>query len=199
MYFNGVLKFLTRHKILKYTFMNKNPRYFEYSIGEFTYGDPEVKNWNNQATLVIGKFCSISGNVTIFLGGEHRYDWVTTFPFNIFFKEFSYIKGHPATKGNVIIGNDVWIGAHALILSGVKIGDGAVIGARSVVTKDVEPYAIVAGNPARIIGMRFDQETINSLLKIKWWDWDLQRIKNNIPFLLSNELKKFIEENFASK
>ncbi len=198
MHFNDVLKFLAKHRILKYTFMNKDPRYSKYSIGKFTYGDPEVRYGQEQATLTIGKFCSIADNVIIFLGGDHRQDWVTTFPFNWFLKEFSYIKGGAATKGNVIIGNDVWIGTHVLILSGVKIGDGAVVGASSVVTKDVDPYAIVAGNPARTIGMRFDQETISHLLKIKWWDWDIQRIKDNIPFLLSDKLKKFIDKNLVS-
>jgi len=198
MHFNDVLKFLAKHRILKYTFMNEDPRYSEYSIGKFTYGDPEVRYGFEQATFTIGKFCSIADNVIIFLGGDHRQDWITTFPFDVFFKEFSCIKGGAATKGNVIIGNDVWIGTHVLILSGVKIGDGAVVGARSVVTKDVDPYAIVAGNPARTIGMRFDQETISHLLKIKWWDWDLQRIKDNIPFLLSDKLKKFIDKNLVS-
>ena len=96
------------------------------------------------------------------------------------------------------IGNDVWIGMNAMILSGVKIGDGAVVGAGSVVTKDVEPYAVVAGNPAREIRKRFDDQTISELLKANWWDWDIQKIRENVPYLLSNNVKKFLQNTSPS-
>lgn len=95
----------------------------------------------------------------------------------------------------MVIGNDVWIGVNACVLSGVRIGDGAVVGACSVVTRDVPPYAIVAGNPARLVRKRFDDETIEELLKIKWWDWDIERIKENLPLLLSENVKDFAEKN----
>lgn len=98
------------------------------------------------------------------LSGNHCHDWVTTFPFNVLFEDFKHILGHPATKGNVIIGNNVWIGLVVIMLSGVNID------AHSVITKDVRPYSIVTGNPSRVVKMRFSDEVIKSLLKIKWWD-----------------------------
>jgi acetyltransferase-like isoleucine patch superfamily enzyme len=180
--------------------LSLNPKLQRYSIGRFSYGDPEPSviddPYNPQATLRIGNFCSIAANVTILLGDEHRMDWVTTYPFNMVLNEFGKMKGQSRTKGSVIIGNDVWIGMNAFILSGVSIADGAVIGACSVVTKNVEPYTIVAGNPARIIGKRFDQETINKLLRIKWWDWSIERIKTNMPLLLSDRIEEFLEKNY---
>jgi len=142
--------------------LSLNPKLSKYSIGRFSYSysvPDVVEGTPNLATLRIGSFCSIANNVTIFLDGEHRTDWVTTYPFNLILDDFKSIKGHPKTKGSVIIGNDVWIGMNAMILSGVTIGDGAVIWANSVVSKDVAPYTIVAGNPARVIRQRFDQET----------------------------------------
>ena len=155
-----------------------------------------VDKYNPHATLRIGSFCGIGPNVTILLGLEHRPDWVTIYPFNRFLSEYIDLKGNPATKGPVVIGNDVWIGMNSFILSGVTIGDGAVIGACSVVTRNVGPYTIVAGNPAKVIRKRFDQETIDKLLKIKWWDWNIERIKENMPLLLSNKLEEFIEKNY---
>jgi acetyltransferase-like isoleucine patch superfamily enzyme len=181
----------------KSIFMDTNPKYYRYSIGRFSYGYPNVMNDETRTKLTIGSFCSIAGGVNILLGSGHRTNWTTTFPFNPLFKEFQQLPGQPSTKGDVIIGNDVWIGLNAMILSGVKIGDGAVIGACSVVAKNVPPYAIVAGNPAKIIRMRFDNETIDSLLRIAWWNWDLQRIKQNMPLLLSNDVKAFIDKNIT--
>lgn len=174
--------------------MSENPRYESYSIGKFSYGEPNII-WGGEATCKIGNFCSIASGVTIMLGGEHRPDWVTTYPFNAILAEFHTITGHPATKGDVNIGNDVWIGVNALIMSGVCIGDGAVIGANSVVARDVEPYSIVAGNPARLIRKRFDQATTDALLKLQWWNWDTQKIKENVPLMLSNRISEFIERH----
>ena len=180
--------------------LSLNPKLSRYSIGKFSYGDPApiviADSRNPQATLKIGNFCSISANVTILLGSEHRPDWVTTYPFNYVLDEFKEIKGNAITKGSVTIGNDVWIGMNAFIRDGVSIADGAIIGAYGVVTKDVEPYAIVAGNPARVIRKRFDQETIDKLLRIKWWDWDIERVKENMPLLLSNRVQDFLEKNY---
>lgn len=135
------------------------------SIGRFTYGfgSSHILEWGEGASLTIGAFCSIAKGVTFLLGGEHAGDWISTFPFgHKYGKEMGVlpVSGHPKSKGGISIGNDVWIGHGALILSGVDIGDGAIIGAGTVVVRDVSPYAIEAGNPAREIRKRFDEETI---------------------------------------
>jgi acetyltransferase-like isoleucine patch superfamily enzyme len=111
------------------------------------------------------------------LGGNHRTDWITTYPFTVIYKEFNGISGHPKREKEIIIGNDVWIGQDAFILPGANIGDGAVIGARALVSKSVEPYSIFVGNPGETIRKRFDEKTIERLLEIKWWDWDIEKIK----------------------
>lgn len=170
----------------------------QYDIGEYSYGCPIVRRWDDKTNLHIGKFCSIADNVTIMLGGNHRTDWVTTYPFNVLSEPFPQaegITGHPATKGDVWIGNDVWIGSGATILSGVHIGDGAVVGAQAVVTKDVEPYAIVTGNPARMVKKRFDDDSIKALLEIQWWNWSVEKINAEMRFLCNNEIGVFIERH----
>lgn len=166
----------------------------QYGIGRGTYSaNLRVLRQKDGATLKIGAFCSIADGVEIFLGGEHRTDWVTTYPFNVIWESAKHIKGHPKTKGNVDIGNDVWIGSGALIFSGVQIADGAVIGARAVVTKDVPPYAIVTGNPAKVVKKRFDEETILRLLNLKWWNWDDTRISRALPMMLNDNIHTFLE------
>jgi acetyltransferase-like isoleucine patch superfamily enzyme len=165
------------------------------TVGQYTYGYVKVNYWQEDYRLSIGNFCSIAEGVEIFLGGNHRVDWLSTYPFpsqTSYFPEARNIKGHPATKGNVVIGNDVWIGKGSMIMSGVTIGDGAVIGARSVITSDIEPYSIVAGNPARLIRKRFDTEIIQNLLKIKWWDWPIGKIKKNVHLLCSNDIAQLL-------
>ena len=168
--------------------------YPQYEIGKYTYGKPRIYSWREGATFRIGAFCSIASDVKIYLGGEHRTDWVTTYPFNYFWESAKQIKGHPKTKGDVTIGNDVWIGAGAVIISGVTIGDGAVIGNNAVITKDVPPYAVAAGNPAVIVKERFDKKTIHGLLKIKWWEWEDSKIQENIPLLLDNNIDEFLKK-----
>ncbi len=175
-------------------FTNRDKAYAGFDIGDWTYGKPLISRWNDQTKLVIGKFCSIADGVKILLGGEHRTDWVTTYPFTVLAEAGKRFTGHPATKGDVSIGNDVWIGAHAIILSGITIQDGAVIGAGSVVCKDVAPYAIVAGNPARQIRLRFDETTIKALVRIAWWNWPLPKIEEALPFLLSGDVQAFIHK-----
>jgi chloramphenicol O-acetyltransferase type B len=165
-------------------------------IGKHTYmAQPKVK-WN-MANLKIGNFCSIASNVTIYLGGDHRTDWVSTFPFghihqNIF-NTFNGV-GHPKTNGDVVIGNDVWIGDNVTIMSGIKIGDGAVIACNSHIVKNVEPYSIVGGNPAKLIKYRFTEKQIKQLLRIKWWDWDDEKINKIVPLLCNNNIDLFINE-----
>ena len=173
-------------------FMAENKRYAAYEIGEGTYGRPDITFYDAGATLKIGSYSSIGPGVTILLGGEHHLDWVTTYPFSLLFDEARSLPGYPHTKGDVVIGSDVWIGHEALVLSGVTIGDGAVIAARSVVTKDVEPYSIVAGNPSRHLKFRFPESTIQSLLKIAWWNWPPEQVKAARPFLQSGDVDGFI-------
>lgn len=159
-----------------------------YEVGRGTYGNPEILHWGEPSTLKVGNFCSIAGGVTIFLGGNHRIDWITTYPFSVFRENAQHIKGHPASRGDVIIGHDVWIGANAVILSGVRIGNGAVIGASAVVTHDVPPYGVVAGNPAKIVKMRFNEKDIKILQSLEWWNWSDPKIDAAMPLLLNGDI-----------
>lgn len=151
----------------------------------------------NQDKLIIGKFCSIAcGAKFIFTSANHTLKSLSTYPFPLFFEEWGLNKNDITdawdNKGDIIIGNDVWIGYEAIIMQGVKIGDGAVIGTRSVVTKDVPPYTIVGGTPAKTIRKRFSDAIISDLLKIEWWNWSKERICQNISAIKSgciNELR----------
>lgn len=163
-----------------------------YSVGLNSYGCPAIFEWGEGAALKVGAFCSIGPNVTVFLGGEHRTDWVSTYPFNQFWSEAAEVTGHPFTRGDVVIGNNVWIGFGATIMSGVTIGDGAVIGAQAVIAKDVEPYAIVAGNPAKMIRKRFSDETIRKLQEAAWWDWPERELRNIATLLMSGNIEEFL-------
>lgn len=164
-------------------------------VGRFTYGTPNFRIWASNERIKIGAFCSIADDVTIFGGGEHRSDWVSTFPLRIAFGHaLAERDGHPASKGPTCIGNDVWIGHGAVILSGVVIGDGAIIGAGSVVSRNVPPYAIVAGNPARFIRSRFSDVQIEALLEIAWWSWPVELIEDFVPILCDNNVALFIDK-----
>jgi acetyltransferase-like isoleucine patch superfamily enzyme len=166
-------------------------------IGKFTYGFDQIKFWyfGEGKSITIGNFCSIAPNVNIFLGGNHRTDWITTYPFGHVYPDDlggESIKGHPSSNGNVIIGNDVWVGFSATIMSGITVGDGAVISANSVVTRDVNPYEVVGGNPAKFIKKRFDKDIVDLLLKLRWWDLSLEVIKEIAPQLCTPPNKKFL-------
>ncbi len=155
-------------------------------VGEYTYGDPDVIHWDALTKLYIGNYCSIAKGVTFLLGGGHNTKRVTTYPFESFPDIWNYCpkdKTHPISNGDIVVGSDVWIGQEVIILSGVTVGHGAVIGTRSVVTKDVEPYSIVAGNPARVIKKRFDETIVNKLLIEAWWNWPIEKIKSNMDYL----------------
>lgn len=168
------------------------------TVGKYTYGAQAIHvfQWGEGATLSIGAFCSVAQGVQVFLGGNHRTDWVTTYPFgHIHQQQFNTFsgKGHPITNGNVNIGNDVWIGTQAAIMSGVSIGNGAVIAAHAMVTKDVPPYAIVGGNPAKVLRYRFDESTISSLEELAWWNLPDDQINKIVPYLCSDDISKAIE------
>jgi chloramphenicol O-acetyltransferase type B len=163
-----------------------------YAIGRHTYGPLRVRDDGDGSTLSIGSFTSIAEGVSVFTGGEHRPDWVTTYPFNVLWDSARHHTGHPHSKGDVHIGNDVWLGAECLILSGVTVGDGAVVGARAVVRQDVPPYAVVVGSPARVVKKRFDDEQIAALLRIRWWNWSDAEIDLAMPYLLAPDIDSFI-------
>lgn len=180
-------------------FMAENPRFAAHRIGRGSFGRPTVLSWRDGTALEIGSYCSIADSATIILGGEHRTDWVTTYPFSHFFPEARGFKGHPRTKGDVVVGSDVWIGYEALILSGVRVGNGAVVAARSVVTRSVEPYSIVAGNPARHVRFRFDERAVKALEEIAWWDWPSEKIREAWPLLLADDAQAFIDAYGAGR
>lgn len=166
--------------------------YEKYQIGIGTYGIPHVHDWDEGTTLEIGAYTSIADDVHIFLGGHHRCDWISQYPFPVFVEEAAHIRDYGGTRGNVIIGNDVWLASGCSILSGVSIGDGAVVAARAVVTRDVEPYAVVAGNPASLIRYRFEREIREALQKIAWWHWPEAEIRQICKLLCSNDLRGFL-------
>jgi acetyltransferase-like isoleucine patch superfamily enzyme len=165
-----------------------------HKIGRWTYGNPTVWSYDDGTRLEIGSFCSISDRVTILLGGEHRLDWVTTYPFNVVWPRRPAIPGHPRSKGDVLIGHDVWVCYGATILSGVTIGTGAVVGACSVVTSNIPPYAIAAGNPARVIRYRFPEATIQRLLRSTWWNLPDDLLEKHFASMLSSRVDDFLRE-----
>jgi len=143
--------------------------------------------------LIVGSFCSIgSGAAFIMCGNQgHRHDWISTFPFYWMSEvpAFAEAENGYLPAGDTVIGNDVWIGSEAMIMPGVKIGDGAIIGTRALVTRDVEPYAVVGGNPARTIRKRFDDDRIGLLLDMRWWDWSDDQLKAAMPILTSGDIE----------
>ena len=176
-------------------FMKDGPLGEQFSIGEFTYGAPEIRNPDSKTRLTIGRYCSFAAQVNIILGGEHRLDMVTTYPFPVIddpWPETRDITGMTGSKGDITIGNDVWVGHGATILSGVTIGDGAVVGAGSLVCRNVEPYAIIGGNPAKVIRMRFDEQTISRLLKLSWWNWPAEKVRANVHLLCSPDVEALL-------
>jgi acetyltransferase-like isoleucine patch superfamily enzyme len=166
-----------------------------FDIGDFSYGRPKVRFPDSGAKLAIGRYCSIADGVEILLGGNHHTDFVTTYPFSELRGLWPEAAAHPNTdagKGDVSIGHDVWLGSQCMILSGVTIGSGAVVAARAIVTKDVPPYAIVGGNPAKVIRMRFEAATVARLLASRWWDLPRERVAGLIPLLQAADMEGFL-------
>jgi acetyltransferase-like isoleucine patch superfamily enzyme len=178
-------------------------------FGRHSYGQPTVLVKGGSSGVEIGNFCSIASGVKFLDGGnQHRIDRVSTFPLSLVYEEsFGGMKSEEDNaenniiclreRGKTIVGSDVWIGESSYILPGITIGDGAVIGTKSVVTKDVPPYAIVGGNPAKLIRYRFNEEVIEKFLKIKWWDWPDEKILENKKYFDNVTLftNKFYNEN----
>tara|TARA_R110002126_G_scaffold124451_1_gene266405 strand:+ start:20938 stop:21561 length:624 start_codon:yes stop_codon:yes gene_type:complete len=176
-------------------------------VGDYTYYDDfeNVENFEKNVKyhfdftgdkLIIGKFCMIASDVKFIMNGaNHLTDAMSTYPFAVFGNGWEHAmdgKTYPQ-KGNITIGNDVWIGYNATIMAGVTIGDGAIIATNATVTKDVAPYSIVGGNPAKEIRKRFSEDVIAKLLALKWWNWDIEKITKNVQHLTDNKIEKFIE------
>jgi virginiamycin A acetyltransferase len=186
---------------LKNVVTNPNIIVGEYTMYNDFVSDPRAFEKNNvlyhypvnKDRLMIGKFCSIAcGAKFLLTSANHTARSLSTYPFPIFFEEWELDKKDIASawdnKGDIVIGSDVWIGYEAVILSGVRIGDGAVVGARAVVTKDVPPYTVVGGVPAKEIRKRFDNDTVEKLLRLRWWDWPYERIKAALPQIMSGDI-----------
>lgn len=172
--------------------MQFEQRYPDFVLGKHSYGVPVVHDWQDGTTLKVGAYCSIADNVQIFLGGNHRSDWVSTYPFPAFFDEARHISGYARSRGDVVIGNDVWLCTDCTILSGVTIGHGAVIGSGAVVRRDVEPYAIMVGNPAQVAGWRFSETQRQALLEAAWWDWPEDEVRSIVDKLCSEDIEAFL-------
>jgi virginiamycin A acetyltransferase len=172
-------------------------------IGDYTYYDDPDNSEDFERNvlyhypflgdkLVIGRFCAIARRVKFIMNGAfHKMSGLSTYPFSIFGSGWEKVLPGPGElpyKGDTVIGNDVWLGYDALIMAGVRIGDGAIIGARSVVVKDVAPYEIVGGNPARPVRKRFDDATIEKLLTIRWWEWNAEKITRNLPAIVAGDI-----------
>ena len=193
----------TQTVYLKHVITDANIEVGDYTMYNDFVNDPRDFQKNNvlyhypinRDRLVIGKFCSIAcGAKFIFTSANHKLGSLSTYPFPLFFEEWELDKSNVTdawdNKGDIVIGNDVWIGYEAVIMTGVTIGDGAIVGTRAVVTKDVPPYTIVGGVPAKPIRKRVADEVIARLLEIKWWDWSDEKSKENISAIQSGNIKE---------
>jgi chloramphenicol O-acetyltransferase type B len=164
------------------------------NVGVGTYGADQiaVHDWGQGTTLTIGNYCSLAPNLRVLLGGNHRSNRVTTFPFQILYNFGTENDTDGYSNGDVVIKNDVWIGYGVTIMSGVTIGNGAIVAANSHVFKDVAPYSIVGGNPAKHITFRFTPTQISQLEEIAWWDWPVHKIQEYANLLLRTDIDEFI-------
>jgi virginiamycin A acetyltransferase len=160
------------------------------NIGRGTYfADGKPTTREQLSSLTIGNFCSVAHLVIFDCGFQHAIANISQYPFNKAFPECYHLSGHPLSKGDINIGHDVWIGERAIIMSGVTIGNGAVVGANAVVTKSIPDYGIAVGVPARTIKYRFELDEIHMLNQIKWWDWSDSKIKSAAKYLMSNDIQ----------
>ena len=176
--------------------LEKLARAYGFSIGAYSYGRPKVRFAESGRRLTIGRYCSIADKVEILLGGDHRLDWASTYPFAAMrglWPEADAPADYHASRGDVSIGHDVWLGSGCMILSGVTVGHGAVVAARAVVARDVPPYAVVAGNPARVVRIRFDEATVAALVACAWWDLPHAAVARLVPLLQSGRIPELIE------
>lgn len=165
------------------------------NIGEYTYGIPKILHFSGSIELEIGRFCCISDDVKFIFGGQHHYEHISQYALiPQMQKVFDNVDYEDKPSKPIKIGNDVWIGYNVTILNGVTIGDGAVLGTNTTIAKDIPPYSIVIGNPAIIIKYRFSEVQINALERIKWWNWDIEKIKRNLPLIMSENVEKFISK-----
>ncbi|MFJ9989319.1 CatB-related O-acetyltransferase [Pseudomonas putida] len=167
-------------------------RYPRYSVGVGSYGVPEVTEFGEDSVLRIGSYSSIAAGVQILLGGEHRADWVSSYPFPAMVDGLEDITDYDRSKGDVVIGSDCWICTNAVILSGVTIGHGAIVAAGAMVTRDVPPFAVVGGNPCKFIRWRFEEPVREALLEAAWWDWPMEEVKQVARMLSSADLDAFL-------
>ena len=173
-----------------------------FNSNKGTYFDRHINiiSWSDDYKVNVGKYCSIGRECNFFLHANHRPDWVTTSsmllgPVSKEISDMHFRLGHPSCKGDINIKNDVWIGANATVMSGVTINNGAVIAAGAIVAKDIPPYAIVVGNPGKIIKYRFTEEQIKDLLEMEWWNWGESKIRNNALLMWSDDIDGFINNN----
>ena len=184
---------------IKNTIINPN-----ITIGDYTYYDDleDSENFERNVLyhfpfigdkLIIGKFCALATGVKFIMNGaNHKISGFSTYPFQVFGNGWEKVTPQPGelpNKGDTVIGNDVWIGYEAVIMPGVEIGDGAIIASKSVVTKNVLPYSVVGGNPAKVIKKRFADDVIDSLLKITWWNWDIEKITRNLEKIVGGDIE----------
>lgn len=183
--------------------------YFSYKKGEYlfwrskkyikswgvgTYGLPAINCYDKLSRLSVGSYCSIASEVSLLLGANHKSGLVTTYPIDRIDKTKN--TADASDLGNIVIGNDVWVGYRATIIGEVNIGDGAIIGAGALVVDNVPPYAVVGGVPAKIIKYRFEKDMIEKLLKIKWWDWEESKVKDNFNDIYTDDIQGFINKYF---
>lgn len=180
--------------VANFFYLNKHINHPQVTVGDYTYGSLIIKLITPGCRINIGKFSSFGTDTTIYMGGEHNTKTVSSYPFAKLKSDYPKAakNTYSESNGDISIGNDVWIGNNSLILSNVTIGDGAIIGARSVVAKNIEPYAIVAGAPLKFIRKRFDEENIKKLLEIKWWDWPIEKIKEHADLISGENIQEFV-------